>query len=84
MTTGGVVMLDRTDPELLRAWSAFPDPEMVDDVSGECLQYLGTAQQLDGSWHHCFRHRSLPGTGARRYWHLPASPGWQPLPHGEA
>jgi hypothetical protein len=72
------MILDRTDPELVWAWGHFADPEMVDAASGECLQYMGTAQQPDGSWSHCFRHRSLPGTGARRYWHIPARQGWRP------
>jgi hypothetical protein len=72
--------LERTDPEWALAWSHFPDPVMAHPVSGECLQYMGSAQYPGRGWVHVFRHRQLPGSDLRQYWQVPASVGWQPVP----
>jgi len=72
--------LARTDPEWARAWSSFPDPVMAHPVSGECLEYLGSAQYPGRGWVQVFRHRQVPGSDQRQYWEVPASVGWQPVP----
>jgi hypothetical protein len=73
--------LERTDPEWARAWSHFPDPVMAHPASGECLQYMGSAQYPGLGWVHIFRHRQMPGSDQRQYWHVPASVGWKPRQH---
>ena len=72
--------LAREDPEWAYAWSYFPDPVMAHPVSGECLQYMGSAQYPGRGWVHVFRHRQVPGSDWRQYWQVPASVGWQPVP----
>lgn len=73
MLTAGLFLLP-DDPELQRAWATFPDPVMA--CHGERLEYLGTV--FYDIWRHCFRHRRMPGTHQRLYWHVPASEGWTP------
>jgi len=53
---------------------------MAHPVSGECLQYLGSAQYPGRGWVHVFRHRQVPGSDQRQYWQVPTSVGWQPMP----
>jgi hypothetical protein len=53
---------------------------MAHPVSGECLQYMGSAQYPGRGWVHVFRHRQVPGSDLRQYWQVPASVGWQPVP----
>jgi len=77
--TIGSGWLERTDPEWACAWSHFPDLVMAHPVSGECLQYLGSAQYPGRGWVHVFRHRQVPGSDRRQYWQVPASVGWQPV-----
>jgi hypothetical protein len=72
--------ITREDPEWDIAWSHFPDRVMEEPHTGECLQYVGSAQQPAGDWLHVFRHRAVPGTLQRHYWRIPASPGWHPPP----
>ena len=72
--------LAREDPEWAYAWSHFSDPVMAHPASGECLQYMGSAQYLGRGWVHVFRHRQVPGSDRRQYWQVPASVGWQPVP----
>jgi len=72
--------LAREDPEWAYAWSYFPDPVMAHPVSGECLQYMGSAQYPGRGWVHVFRHRQVPGSDLRQHWQVPASVGWQPVP----
>jgi len=76
--------LKRDDPEWARAWSHFPDPVMEHPASGECLQYLGSTQTPGCGWVHVFRHRQVPGSDRRQYWHVLASVGWQPVPQRHA
>ena len=76
--------LARTDPEWTHAWSHFPDPVMAHPASGECLQYMGSAQYPGRGWVHIFRHRQVPGSDQRQYWEVPASVGWQPVPPPQA
>jgi hypothetical protein len=76
--------LAREDPEWAHAWRHFPDPVMAHPVSGECLQYLGSVQYLGRGWVHVFRHRQVPGSDQRQYWHVLASVGWQPVPPRQA
>src|SRR5713226_9755967 len=57
--------LERTDPEWALAWSHFPDPVMAHPVSGECLQYMGSAQYPGRGWVHVFRHRLVPGSDVK-------------------
>jgi hypothetical protein len=71
--------LAREDPEWAYAWSSFPDPVMAHPESGECLQYMGSAQYPGRGWVHVFRHRQVPGSDQRQYWQVPASVGWQPV-----
>jgi hypothetical protein len=59
--------LERTDPEWALAWSHFPDPVMVHPASGECLQYMGSAQYPGRGWVHVFRHRQVPGSNQRQW-----------------
>jgi hypothetical protein len=68
--------LTHDNPELLAAWQHFPDPVLA-HPTGEVLEYMGSTKTADG-WVHTFRHRCHPKTGERRYWHLPATPGWAP------
>jgi len=70
--------LSQDDPEWGRAWAQFPDPLLKHPVTGECLQYMGSVYQDERGWLHTFRHRRYPATGQRQYWHLPATPGWNP------
>ncbi len=49
--------LEREDPEWAHAWSHFPDPVMAHPVSGECLQYMGSAQYPGRGWVHIFVRR---------------------------
>jgi hypothetical protein len=70
--------LEREDPEWEHAWSHFPDPVMAHPESGECLQYLGSAQYPERGWVHVFRHHQVPGTDQRQSWHVPAAAGWLP------
>ncbi len=70
--------LERHDPEWPRVWSHFADPIMEHAVSGECLEYMGSAQEPGCGWVHIFRHRQVPGSDQRHYWRLPASTGWEP------
>jgi hypothetical protein len=53
---------------------------MAHPVSGECLQYMGSAQYPGRGWVHVFRHRQVPGSDQRQYWQVLASVGWQPVP----
>jgi len=69
--------LAREEPEWAYAWSYFPDPGMAHPASGECLQYMGSAQYPGRGWVHVFRHRQVPGSDRRQYWQVPASVGWQ-------
>lgn len=71
--------LERDDPEWARAWSHFPDPVMAHPASGECLQYMGSAQYSELGWVHVFRHRQVPGSDQRHYWRVPASASWVPV-----
>ena len=68
--------LPQDNPELLAAWQHFPDPVLA-HPTGEVLEYMGSTKTAAG-WVHTFRHRCHPETGERRYWHLPATPGWAP------
>src|SRR5215471_16506762 len=77
----GSAWLARDDPEWAYAWSHFPDPVMAHPASGECLQYLGSAQYPGRGWVHVFRHRQVPGSDLRQYWQVPASVGWEPVQH---
>ena len=70
--------LEREDPEWARARSHFPDPVMAHPESGECLEYMGSAQDPGRGWVHVFRHRQVPGSGQRQSWRVPASAGWLP------
>ncbi len=71
--------LERNDSEWARAWSHFPDPVMAHPASGECLQYMGSAQYPGRGWVHVFRHRQVLGSNQRQYWHVAASAGWRPV-----
>lgn len=73
-----IAFLAPTDPEWERAWSTFPDREMWNADACEALQYMGSAQTMQGYWRHEFRHRAVPGTNERRYWYVTASEGWEP------
>jgi hypothetical protein len=74
--------LAREDPEWAHAWSHFPDPVMAHPVSGECLQYMGSAQYPGRGWVHVFRHRQVPGSDQRQYWRVPSPLAVSALPHG--
>ena len=65
--------LEREDPEWERAWSHFPDPVMAHPARGECLEYIGSAQDPGLGWVHVFRHRQVPGSDQRQSWRIPAS-----------
>jgi hypothetical protein len=75
----GSAWLAREDPEWARAWSHFPDPVLAHPASGECLQYMGSALYPGRGWVHIFRHRQVPGSAQRHYWHVPAAGGWRPV-----
>ena len=55
-----IYWLSTEDPEWDAAWSAFPDPSMVN--GNEVLQYMGTVTAPQCDYAHEFRHRMLPGT----------------------
>lgn len=68
-----LIFLDQTDPEFTVAFSHFEDPVMYNDRYGESLQYLGTVIEPVGAVRHEFRHRAVPGTDERKYWHIEPS-----------
>lgn len=62
----------------------YGDASCLDKETGEQWQYMGSIAD-DGcrittiiGWRHEFRHRNLPLTGKRTYFHVGASAGWQP------
>jgi hypothetical protein len=65
------------DKEWDFVWSHFPDKVMYNAQYGEVLQYMGSICR-NGHFLHEFRHRAIPGTNERKYWKVPASPGWDP------
>lgn len=83
-----LVALSQEDPEWNYMFRAFNDPVMHNKEYGEVLQYMGTVitpkakkdflgetivNILDYEARHEFRHRAVPGTNERKYWHIPAS-----------
>src|ERR1700740_2237342 len=40
---------------------------------------LGSAQYPECGWVHVFRHRQVPESDQRQYWHGAASPRWPPV-----
>jgi hypothetical protein len=73
-----LIFLKSNDPELVKAWENFPDKVMENKVYGEVLQYMGTVLE-DGAIRHEFRHRAIPKTNERKYWHIPASKNFTPI-----
>lgn len=65
--------LESTDPEFTKAFESFPDKVMHNPVYGEVLQYMGTVIEPTGAMRHEFRHRAMPDTNQRKYWHIPVS-----------
>lgn len=83
MKTGHVMP---EEAEWDRMWEAvartYGDASCLDETTGEQWQYMGSVYdnalpQING-WRHEFRHRNLPETGKRTYFHVGASAGWTP------
>lgn len=75
-----IIFLELNHPELAWAWNMFPDKSMYNDTYGESLQYMGTVLDADTYVvHHEFRHRAVPGTNQRKYWHIHASLKFSPI-----
>ena len=72
-----LIFLKHNDPELIKAWSNFPDKVMENKQYGEVLQYVGTVLE-HGKVRHEFRHRAIPTTNERKYWHIAASGNFTP------
>lgn len=84
----GHVMPDEAEWDAM--WSmvarTYGDASCLCETSGEQWQYMGSVygdhkvgfyKTING-WRHEFRHRNLPETGKRTYFHVGASAGWTP------
>ena len=74
-----IVHLDPSSPEWSYLWSRLgPDPEQLDQDSGEVWQYMGTVIPPDGNPYHEMRHRCHPNFGKRIVRKIAASPFFDP------
>ena len=89
----GIYFVERGSDEWNRMWKwvgnhpineGLKHPTVAQDKEwGECWQYMGTEQNENGTWSHCFRHRCHPSRVERnleprvylRSWKAPAPAG---------
>lgn len=77
MNTKEQYTMSEHEPEWAIAWGYFPDPVLLDEETGEVLEYMGSRRCADGNLWHCFGHRHHPVAKARTMCFVQASPEWR-------